>query len=224
MSKFFWLFTLILLPLTSFSESSNLLHLTNPNIAYILLLIGIYGLFFELSNPGFIFPGLAGLICLFIAFYSFHMLPINYVGLTLLLLGIVCIIAEFVISSFGVLGIGGLIAFVTGSFFLIAPNKEGYHLVWPVIIAMTIISAGFFFLVLTLALKSFRKPIVTGREAFIGSEGEVLESHADYTMIQIHGEIWHAQCDSPLDIGQKVRVKKISNLILTVEPIYSKEK
>lgn len=193
--------------------------ITNPSVAYILLLIGIYGLFFEFATPGMILPGIVGVICLLLAFYAFQLLPISYVGLTLLLVGIVFMVAEVFITSFGILGIGGIIAFIVGSIMLFDTNVPGFGIAWPLIVSMGVITFGFFFLVLMLAFRSARKPIVSGREALIGSVGEVLEYYPDYVIVSIHGEIWNAQCEEKLTIGQKVRVAKISNLVLTIKPI-----
>lgn len=192
--------------------------ITEPSIAYILLLIGIYGLFFEFANPGLIVPGVIGMISLLLALYAFQLLPISYVGVTLLLGGIACLVAEVFISSFGVLGIGGIIAFIAGSIMLLDTSVPGYHIAWAVILTMSIVTAGFFFLVLTLAIRSLRKPVITGREALVGEEGEVLEYHADYVIVRMNGEIWSAHCPVHLQVGQKVLVKKVSNLILTVAP------
>lgn len=193
--------------------------ITDPSVAYILLLIGIYGLFFELANPGMILPGVVGIISLLLALYAFQLLPISYAGLTLLLIGIACMVAEVFISSFGILGIGGIIAFITGSVMLLDTTAPGFSIAWSLILVMSIVTLGFFFLMLILAVRSSQRPIVTGREALIGSEGEVLEYYPDYVMVRIQGEIWNAQCETKLHIGQKIRVSKISNLVLTVEPL-----
>lgn len=192
--------------------------ITEPSIAYILLLIGIYGLFFEFASPGLIVPGVIGMLSLLLALYSFQLLPINYVGVTLLLGGIACLVAEVFISSFGLLGISGIIAFIAGSIMLLDTSVPGYHIAWAVILTMSVVTAGFFFLILTLAIRSLGKPVLTGREALIGEEGEVLEYHADYVIVRVNGEIWSAHCPVHLEIGQKILVKQVSNLILTVAP------
>ncbi len=198
--------------------------ITNPTIAYILMLLGIYGLFFELANPGLILPGVVGTFSLLIGLYAFQLLPVSYVGLTLLLLGIAFMIAEAYVSSFGVLGIGGFIAFIVGSIFLFDTNVPEYHIAWSVIIAMSVISVALLALVIWLTRKSLRQPIVTGREALIGSTGEVMEYYTDYMLVRVQGEIWNASSDEPLQVGQKVRITKIGNLKLTVEPLTKTEK
>jgi len=205
-------------------RSQFLSIITHPSIAYILLLIGIYGVFFELMNPGLILPGVVGFICLLIGLYAFQLLPVSYVGLSLILAGIACIMGEIYITSYGVLGIGGIIAFILGSILLFNTDVPGFQLPWSVIIIMTIISGAFFILVLWLAASAMRRPQITGREGMIGSTGEVVEYYTDYILVRVHGEIWHAHCDQPLQIGQSVRIKKIGDLKLTVEPISEPEK
>ncbi|HEX2548233.1 MAG TPA: nodulation protein NfeD [Gammaproteobacteria bacterium] len=205
-------------------RSKFLSVITNPSIAYILLLIGIYGLFFELANPGFILPGVVGTFSLLIGLYAFQLLPISYVGLTLLLLGIAFMIAEAFVTSYGLLGVGGFIAFVVGSIFLFDTSVPGFHIAWSIIIVMSLISVGLLCLIIWLTTKSIRQPVVTGREALIGTIGEVLEYYTDYMLVRVQGEIWNAQCEERLQVGQKVRVTKIGNLKLTVEPLSYPEK
>jgi membrane-bound serine protease (ClpP class) len=194
--------------------------ITDPNIAYILLLLGIYGLFFEFYNPGFVFPGVVGGIALLIALYAFQLLPVNYVGFALLLLGITFMIIEVLISSFGILGIGGIIAFVTGSILLLDVNSPGYRIAWSLIATMTVLTTLFFVILITLAIRAMRKTVITGREALIGSVGEVLQIlNSHELLIKIQGEIWKASANQRVRKGQKVRVLNLSGLSLTVEPI-----
>lgn len=215
---------IFIIPMQADWRTEFLSVITNPSVAYILLLIGIYGLFFEFANPGFVMPGIVGVISLLLALYAFQLLPISYVGLSLLLIGIACMVAEVFISTFGVLGIGGIIAFITGSIMLLDTNVPGYSIAWSVILVMSLLSIGFILLIFMLAVGSFRKPVITGREALIGSEGEVLEYHPDCIIVRVQGEIWTAQSETSLHVGQKIQVKKISNLILTVDPILKVEK
>lgn len=195
--------------------------LTNPNIAYILMLIAIYGLFFELSNPGLILPGVAGIIALFLVLYAFQLMPINYVGLSLVLIGIGFMVLEVLISSFGMIGFGGVIAFIIGSVMLFNDNESGYYLTWPLILIMSIISISFFFMLLSLAVKSHKKAIVTGKEGLIGSKGVVLNVMNEQIVVRVLGEIWEARSSQMLDRGQKIRVAQVNGLILWVEPISS---
>lgn len=193
--------------------------ITDPSIAYMLLLIGIYGLFFEFYNPGFVLPGVAGAICLLLALYAFELLPINYVGFALLLLGLAFMVIEVYIASFGVLGLGGLIAFIVGSVFLLDTNAPGFSIAWQLILAMSLVTVAFFLLIFNLAIRSMRQKVVTGREALIGSEGLVLEYNEHYCLVRIKGEIWQAKSDTPLHPGQKISVIDVSNLVLNVKAI-----
>lgn len=193
--------------------------ITDPSVAYILLLIGIYGLFFEFYNPGFILPGVAGTICLLLALYAFQLLPINYAGFGLLILGIVFMIAEVFLSSFGVLAIGGIIAFIVGSVFLLDSHVAGFSIAWQLILMMSLISIGFFMLVIHLTFQSIRRKVVTGQEMLIGTTGVVIDAHNNNGQVKIHGEIWNANAKVPLKSGQKIRVTHVSGLLLTVEPL-----
>ncbi len=196
--------------------------ITDPNIAYILLLLGMYGLFFEFYHPGLVLPGVVGAISLLIALYAFQLLPINYVGFALLLLGIIFMIIEVLISSFGMLGIGGVVAFVMGSILLLDINSPGYQIAWSLIITMTIFTVSFFLLIVTMSVRAMRRKVVSGREAMIGAEGEVLEYASGQLLVRFEGEIWNATASMDLRPGQKVRVVKISGLLLTVEPLRTK--
>ncbi|WP_074793721.1 NfeD family protein [Nitrosospira briensis] len=195
--------------------------ITDPSVAYILMLIGIYGLFFEFSNPGFVLPGVAGAICLLVALYAFQLLPVSYAGLALILLGISFMVAEAFLPSFGALGIGGMIAFVFGSLMLIDSDMPGYGIPWPLIAGISMASALFLISVVGMALKSRHKPIVSGREEMVGSMGEMLEmpeARPGEGMARIHGELWCVRCAQPLTPGQKVRVTGMDGLVLEVTP------
>lgn len=193
--------------------------ITNPNIAYILMLLGIYGLFFELSNPGFVLPGVVGAICLLMALYALQVLPVNYAGLGLIFLGIAFMVAEFFAPSFGALGIGGIIAFVIGSVILFDSEGGELQVAIPVIATVTVISAAFFFIALNLVFAAHRKPVVSGREEMLGAAGEVTEDFAGSGRIYIHGETWQARSDMPLKRGDRVKVTAIDGLTLQVEPV-----
>ena len=193
--------------------------ITNPTIAYLLMLVAIYGLFFELSNPGLILPGFAGLICLLLAFYAFQMLPVNYTGLSLVLVGIAFMVLEFYVSSFGALGIGGLIAFILGSIFLFDARDPAFHVTLSIIIVMGVITAAFFFFVLTLAFRSQKKAVVTGKEGLIGTRGVVISVTNKHAVVRVLGELWDAESASMLHPGQEVIVTKVQGLTLEVEII-----
>lgn len=193
--------------------------ITNPTIAYILLLLGAYGLFFELMNPGYVLPGVIGAICLLLALYAFQLLPVNYAGLALIAVGIGFMVAELFASGFGALGIGGVIAFVIGSVILFDPDISGYAPSLPLIAGVALLSAGFFMGVLAKALKVRRRPVVSGAEEMVGSIGQAAEDFAGCGWVRAHGEAWHAFSIAALKRGQKVRVTRIEGLTLIVEPL-----
>lgn len=191
--------------------------ITDPNVAYILLLIGIYGLFFEFVNPGFVFPGVAGAIALLLALYAFQLLPVNYAGLALIILGIIFFIAEAFMPTFGAIGFGGIIAFVAGSILLLDTGVTGYAISLSLIITMAIINVAFFLGIVGLVLRSRRQRVVSGREALLTAVGTVKEDFQDRGWIQVEGESWQAQSNLPLHKGDKVRVVAINGLVLTVK-------
>ncbi|MFH0340706.1 MAG: nodulation protein NfeD [Chromatiales bacterium] len=193
--------------------------ITNPTIAYILLLLGAYGLFFELMSPGYVLPGVIGAICLLLALYAFQLLPVNYAGLALIAVGIAFMVAELFAFGFGALGIGGVIAFVIGSVILFDPDISGYAPSLPLIAGVALLSAGFFMGVLAKALKVRRRPVVSGAEEMVGSIGQAAEDFAGSGWVRAHGEAWHAFSIAALKRGQKVRVTRIEGLTLIVEPL-----
>ena len=193
--------------------------ITNPNVAYILMLIGIYGLILEFSNPGAIVPGTVGAICLLLALYAFQLLPINYAGMGLILLGVALMVGEAFEPSFGILGIGGVIAFVIGSIILIDTEAPGFGINLAVIISFSISSALIFIFVVGMAIKARRRPVVSGREELINSEAIVLNDFDDKGTISVHSEIWQALTKTPLHKGQHVKVTGSRGLILEVEPM-----
>lgn len=190
--------------------------ITNPSVAYVLMLIGIYGLFFEFANPGFVLPGVAGAICLLIALYAFQLLPVSYAGLALILLGIGFMVAEVFLPSFGALGIGGIIAFVVGSLMLIDSDVPGFGIPWALVGGVAFASALFLVSVIGMALKTRRKPLLSGQEHMVGSVGEMLEDTSGDGMARIRGELWTVHSAQPLVRGQKVRVTGIDGLVLHV--------
>jgi len=193
--------------------------ITNPNIAYILLLVGIYGLILEFFNPGAILPGTVGAIALLVALYAFQLLPVNYVGMALIFLGVALIIAEAFEPSFGVLGLGGLASFVIGSVILMDTDAPGYGIDLSVIFTFTLLSVLILAAVVLLALKSTRRKVVSGLEALIGSEAIVLEEFDHKGLVMMHGEHWQALSDKPLKKGQTVQVIGLKNLILNVQAL-----
>ncbi|HHM04931.1 MAG TPA: nodulation protein NfeD [Gammaproteobacteria bacterium] len=191
--------------------------ISDPNVAYILMLIGIYGLIYELASPGMIFPGVLGTISLVLALFAFQVLPVNYAGLALIILGIAFMIAEAVVPSFGALGVGGLAAFVFGSIILMETEVPGYGISVPLIAGLALSSAAFFILVIGLALKARRRPVVSGREELMGAVGEAVEAFSGQGRVRLHGELWTARSRAPLRPGQRVRVVGRDGLKLVVE-------
>ncbi len=199
-------------------RSRVLSAIADPSIAYLLLLAGVFGIFFEFSNPGFMLPGIAGAISLLLALFAFQVLPVNYVGLLLILLGLAFMAAEAFMPSFGALGIGGVLAFVFGSVMLIHTDIPGYGVPWSVIAPVVLFSALFIFLVAGMALKARHRPVVSGREELIGAQGEVLDDCDGKTgWARVHGETWRIRCRQPLKKGQQVRVAQMDGLVLAVE-------
>src|SRR5262249_39085511 len=192
--------------------------ITDPNVAYILLMIGIYGLILEFYHPGTAVPGVIGVICLLLAGYALQMLPVNYAGLALMIVGIGMMIAEAFAPGFGVLGVGGAIAFVIGSVILMDTDLPGYQISLPIIAAFAASSVGVFLFIVGAAIKSRRRKVVTGRDAMIGASAEVLDDFADRGLVRLHGEVGEGGSRAPLTKGARVRIVRIDDLVLTVEP------
>ncbi|MEF1328750.1 NfeD family protein [Vibrio sp. M260121] len=193
--------------------------ITNPNVAYILMLIGIYGLLLEFYNPGIGLPGVLGGICLLLAMYALQMMPVNYVGLGLMLLGIALMIAEAFNPSFGILGLGGVVAFVLGSIFLVDSDIPGFQIALPLIFGIAIFSVGLIVITVGLLLKIRSKKATTGLENFPGKLAVVSDDFVDGTgRVQLDGALWQAKAEQELKQGDHVTVVKIKGLILTVKP------
>ena len=192
--------------------------ITNPNIAYILMLLGIYGLFFELANPGYVLPGVIGGVSLLLALYALQVLPVNYAGLGLMFLGVALIVGELFMPSFGILGIGGIVSFVLGSILLFDRESGNIAVSMPLIIAVSVLSSGFFLIVIRSLYASRRRPVVTGAEELIGATGQIAADFSGKGTIYIHGEQWNAQSDTPMRGGDSARVIGRDGLILQVEP------
>ncbi len=193
--------------------------ITNPSIAYILILVGIYALIFEFMNPGLVLPGVVGAICLLIALYAFHLLPVNYAGLALIGLGIAFMIAEAFLPAFGALGVGGLIAFIIGSVILIDEDTvlPGFDIPYALIGGVTVASGAFLFFVIGMAVRNRKRPVVSGREFLIGAEALALEDFELEGWARVQGETWRVRSGAPVRQGQRLRVKSIEGLVLTVE-------
>ena len=207
--------TLIVFPESQ--KNKFLKILSSPDIAYMLLLAGIYGLFFEFSNPGMIVPGTLGAICLFLALYSFQMLPLNLAGLGLIGLGLGLLATEAFLPSFGILGIGGILAFTLGSFMLFEPSQLGGGVSWPLILSFSAVNLLFFLVVIRIVFRSFKQPLASGSKTMIGKTGTALKTFKTSGQIKINGEIWKAQTSSPVQKDDLVTIIEQKGLILTIE-------
>ncbi|HWH40140.1 MAG TPA: nodulation protein NfeD [Usitatibacter sp.] len=188
--------------------------ITHPQVAYVLLLLGIYGIAFELMNPGLVLPGVAGVVALLIALYSLQMLPVNYAGLALIVVGIAFMVAEAFLPAYGSLGVGGLIAFVVGSVLLI--DAPGYSVPYALIGGLALGTAAFFVLALGSLMRSRRRPVVSGREELIGAHGEVMEDFEGEGWARVHSERWRVRSATPMKAGEHVRVRAMHGLTLDV--------
>jgi membrane-bound serine protease (ClpP class) len=198
-------------------RSRLLAVITDPSFAYILMLIGIYGLLFEFYSPGLILPGVVGAICLLVALYAFQMLPINYAGLALIAIGITFMVAELFVTSYGALGVGGAVAFLIGSVMLIDTDVPGYEIPWSIIATVMATSFAFFFFVIGMALQARRRPVVTGGEQLIGASGEIVDHAEGQWWARVHSETWRVRGEAHLRRGQRVRVTARDGLTLIVE-------
>jgi len=192
--------------------------ITDPSVAYLLVLLGIYALVFEFSNPGLVFPGVVGAICILVAAYALHMLPVNYAGLALMLLGLAFMAGELFFPAYGSLGVGGAIAFVLGSVILIDTDVPGFGVPFSLVLGVAAASAAFLFFAIGMMLKARKRPVVSGREELIGSTGELLEDCAAEGWARVHGETWRVRSDAALKSGQRVRVTAMHGLLLEVVP------
>jgi len=194
--------------------------LSDPNIAYILLMLGVYGLLFELYNPGSILPGVVGVISLILAFYSLHTLPVNFAGLALILFAIILFIAEIKITSHGLLAVGGVVSLLLGSMMLIRSESalEFVEISWTVILTSVAVTLIFFMFVIGFGVRALRSKPSTGREGLVGELGESLTPLDPEGHVRVHGEIWRAVAVAgSIPKGVKIRIVSVENLTLRVE-------
>jgi len=191
--------------------------ISNPNIAYILMTIGMMGLYFEFANPGAIIPGVVGAICLLLAFFAFSTLPINYAGLLLILLGLILFIAELKVVSHGVLTIGAIVSLFFGSIMLIETDVPYMEISLSVIIPMVAAIAAFFIFAIWLALRAQGRKVTTGVEGMVGEVGTASTDISESGTVHIHGEYWNAQSEKPITKGDRIRVVGVDRLVLKVE-------
>ena len=192
--------------------------ITNPTLAYGLLLVGIYGLLLEGYNPGAVLPGVVGSISLLLALFAFQILSVNYAGLALIAVGVGLIIAEFFLPTFGSLGVGGLIAFVVGSIILLDSDVPGLNIAWPVIAGVATAGGLMLLGLVYLATRSLRRPVVTGTQTMVGTLGEAFEDFGERGRVRYGGELWNARTSAPVRAGQPVRIVRVEGLLLWVEP------
>jgi membrane-bound serine protease (ClpP class) len=192
--------------------------ITNPNVALILMMVGIYGLIFEFMNPGALFPGTIGAISLLLGLFALAALPMSYAGIGLIVLGVGLMVAEGFVPSFGILGIGGAIAFTLGAALLVDVDVPGLEIAWPAIAAIGTASLLFSLVVMRMAASSHRRQVVSGREQMIGSRGQVQDWSGRSGHVFAHGERWAAISESSFLPGETVRISGIDGLVLLVEP------
>jgi membrane-bound serine protease (ClpP class) len=192
--------------------------ITNPNVAYILLMIGVYGLILEFYAPGTLVPGVTGGIALLLGLYALQLLPVNYAGLALTLLGIALIVAETFVPSFGVLGFGGIAAFVIGSVILFDTDAPGFGISWWLVGTVAAMGSGIMLLTVLMLARSRRMAVVSGPEEMVGSRGTVVDWSEGAGNVRVHSELWRARSRSSLQPGQPVRVVQVDGLTLDVEP------
>ncbi|MFN3534657.1 MAG: NfeD family protein, partial [Desulfatiglandales bacterium] len=187
--------------------------ISDPNIAYILMMIGLAGIYFELSHPGAIFPGVIGGISLILAFYSFQTLPVNYAGLLLIILSVALFILEIKVQSYGMLSLGGILSLVLGSIMLFEDLRVSLKLLIPTVLGIT----AFFVIVTGLAIKAVWRRPLTGKEGLVGEVGVAKTSIAKQGKVFVHGEYWNAQSEEPIGEGEKVVVIGMEGLLLKVK-------
>jgi membrane-bound serine protease (ClpP class) len=197
-------------------RSEFLSVITDPNVAYMLMIVGIYGLIFEFSNPGFGLPGILGGVCLLVALYAFQVLPISYAGMGLLILGIVLMTAEAFMPSFGILGLGGIISFIVGSIVLMDTELPGYQVAMPIILAFATFSAALLIVTLGLLLKARQRKVVTGLPYLVGETAIVESVNNDVPFIRLQGELWQVRCDQTLNKDDTVEVTAATGNVLDV--------
>ena len=193
--------------------------LSNPNIAYILFLIGLAGLYFELSNPGAVFPGVTGALALILAFYSMQSLSANYAGVLLIILSAVFFMIELKVTSYGLLTLGGIIAMTLGSLMLFDSPVPYLRLSYSVIFTMVALMSSFFIIIVFLVIKSQTKRPQTGNEGLINMCGEASTDILETGKVFVHGEYWNAKSSTPVNKGDKISVVKVDGMLLTIEKI-----
>jgi membrane-bound serine protease (ClpP class) len=193
---------------------------SHPNIAYMLLMLGVLGIFFEISQPGVVFPGVIGALALLLSFLGFQTLPINYIGVLLILLAVILFILEIKIVSYGMLSIGGLVAMTMGSLILIESAEPYLQISKGVIFGTVSVTGGFFLLALYFIIRTQRRRFFSGKEAMVGEQGEAVTEINPHGKIFVHGEYWNASSEEPIAQGEKVTVVRVkNNMELEIKPL-----
>ena len=182
------------------------------------MLIGIYGLLLEGYNPGAVLPGVVGAICLLLALFAFQVLSVNYAGLALIALGVLLIVAESFVPSFGALGLGGIVAFVIGSVMLLDNEVPGFSIAWQLIGAMGLAGALVLLAIVSFAVRARRRPVVSGAEGLTREIAEATEDFERQGLVRVHGELWNAVSTEPVRAGQRLSIRKVDGLVIQVEP------
>jgi len=193
--------------------------IASPEIALLLMLVGIYGLVFEGWNPGAIVPGVVGVICLLLAAYALQVLPVNYAGLALILVGFALIVAEAFVPSFGALGMGGIVAFIFGAIMMFDSDIPGFGISIAFVISVALFAGILMLWMISYLLKLRRRGAVTGRGSIVGGIGEAIESFSGEGKVWLEGESWAATSDVPIAKGQQVVIRELAGLVLEVEPL-----
>ena len=193
--------------------------IANPQIALLLLLVGVYGLLFEGYNPGAIVPGVVGVVCLLLAAYALQVIPVNYAGLALILVGVVLIVAEAFVPSFGALGLGGIVSFIVGSIIMFDSGIPGFGISIPFVVSFAVVSGLALLWLVSFLVKLQRRGAVSGKASIIGGTATATESFNGAGKVWLEGESWQAQSTVPIEKDQEVRVTSMDGLILHVEPI-----
>jgi membrane-bound serine protease (ClpP class) len=191
--------------------------IANPSVAMILMLIGIYGLIFEFGHPGYVFPGVIGAVSLLLGLYALHLLPVNYAGLALMAIGIGFMVAEVFVPAYGSLGLGGVAAFVIGALMLIDTEVPGFGIPLSLVAVLALVTVGFVIVVMRMAVRARRSPIVSGIRSLVGADGEMLEDAQETGWASIRGETWHVSVASPISKGARIRVVGMNGLVPVVE-------
>ncbi len=197
--------------------------ITNPNVAYILMLIGIYGLIFEFATPGTLIPGIVGTVSLMLSLYAFQVLPINYAGFALMFFGLALMIAEAFAPSFGILGLGGGLAFIIGSIFLMDTSAPGYGISPALVGTLGLLNLAFFAFVLGAVIQARKRPVVTGTDIMVGTKAVALEDFGSEGKVKTKGEIWQARSPVPVQADQDLKITGTDGLVLLVTPLNTQE-